>query len=101
MLFCTECLTALKQPTVWCSLTCADANFQTHREEIHIPARKRLGLSVDDEQQLEYLPLPSNSGVGSKRKYRAKDIKALTTSLGEAVRQWEEKNRVRLQGSGA
>jgi hypothetical protein len=105
MRFCTECLTTLKQPTIWCSLACADANFQAHREEVHIPARKRLGLSMDDEQQLEYLPLSSNNmgecSGSNGRKYRARDISSLTTSLGEAVRQWEERNRVRLQGLGA
>ncbi|KAK4125050.1 hypothetical protein N657DRAFT_670887 [Parathielavia appendiculata] len=99
--FCTECLTTLKQASIWCSLACADANFQTHREQVHIPARNRLGLAVNDEQQLEYLPLPdNNTGDGSgSRKYRAKDVGGFTTSLGEAVQEWEEQNRVRLQSA--
>ncbi|KAH6855225.1 hypothetical protein B0I37DRAFT_395390 [Chaetomium sp. MPI-CAGE-AT-0009] len=112
--FCTECLTALKQPTTWCSLACADANFQAHREGVHLPGRARLGLRAeggegaegDDEAQLEYYSpsssfsssLKGGSEEGGKR-YRARDIAALTTGLGEAVREWEGRNRVRLEGS--
>ncbi|EAQ89929.1 hypothetical protein CHGG_06548 [Chaetomium globosum CBS 148.51] len=105
--FCTECLTTLKQPTAWCSLACADANFQAHREAVHLPERARLGLGreagADDEAQLEYFtPSPSSSFRGDddeegKRYYRARDIAALTTGLGEAVREWEERNRVKLE----
>ncbi|KAL2020235.1 hypothetical protein VTK56DRAFT_8661 [Thermocarpiscus australiensis] len=91
--FCTECLTTLKQPAMWCSLGCADANFQRHREEVHLPERKKLGLSVDDEAQLEY-----DNVNNSNRGYRARDLRALTTSLEDAAREWEGKNRVRLQG---
>lgn len=82
---------------MWCSLTCADADFQRHREEVHLPERKKLGLGVDDEGQLEYDDRP---GGDSERKYRAKDIHALTTTLDEAVGEWEEKNHVRLQSLG-
>lgn len=92
--FCTECLASLRRPTMWCSAACADADFQRHREEVHLPERKRLGLGTDDEGQLEY---SEGSGDGGERRYRARDISTLTTSLDEAVREWEEKNRVRLQ----
>ncbi|AEO65050.1 uncharacterized protein THITE_2111602 [Thermothielavioides terrestris NRRL 8126] len=75
--FCTECLGSLKQPTIWCSLACAEANFRTHREDVHLAERKKRGLEdVDDD---------------------VADIRALTTSLSEAVKEWEERNRVRLQ----
>ncbi|KAK3298233.1 uncharacterized protein B0H64DRAFT_429496 [Chaetomium fimeti] len=127
--FCTECLTTLKRPTAWCSLACADANFQTHREAVHLPGRARLGLGLvpggggggggeraDDEAQLEYYPPPHSpssaasasasasapaKGEGEEggKRYRARDIAALTTGLGEAVREWEGRNRVRLEGS--
>ncbi|KAL2198743.1 hypothetical protein P885DRAFT_32196 [Corynascus similis CBS 632.67] len=95
--FCTECLATLKQPTTWCTLACADANFQSHREEAHLPLRKKLGLAeADDEAQLEYLK-PSGDD-DTKRQYRAKNIGAVTTSLREAVREWEGRNKVRLEG---
>ncbi|KAG7291586.1 hypothetical protein NEMBOFW57_001605 [Staphylotrichum longicolle] len=93
--FCTECLTALKQPTMWCSPACADANFQSHRDEVHLPERKKQGLDVDDEAQLEY---SGDSGDGN-RKYHAKNIRALLTPLEEAVKEWEERNRVQLQST--
>lgn len=129
--FCTECLTTLKQPTTWCSLTCADANFQRHREEVHLSERKKLGLPhMDDGEgekkekekeegegegeegktQIEYLTGTDgndndngngNDNRGGRSKYRAKDIRALTTSLEQAVQEWEGRNRVRLQVQGS
>ena len=103
--FCTECLTTLKQPTTWCSAACAAANFQCHRDEVHLPARKALGLQVDDEARLEYLgdgDHDRNGGGGgrNRRRYRARDIRALTISLEEAVKEWEGRNRVPLQSTG-
>ncbi|KAK4145360.1 uncharacterized protein C8A04DRAFT_26867 [Dichotomopilus funicola] len=129
ILFCTECLTTFHQPILWCSPACADANFQSHREGVHLPERKRLGDSdaaaeAVDEAQLEYYPVPpaqngedaagaaaggsgGETGTGIEngsantsegRKYHAKDITAVTTSLEEATREWEEKTKVRLQG---
>lgn len=125
--FCTECLTTLKQPTVWCSPACAAADFQRHREEVHLPERRKRGLAEDeDEAQLEYLDRNGDAGGDDvngdgdggeggreddkssagersawgkrrRRRYRAKDIGALTTSVEEAVREWEGRNRVRLQ----
>ncbi|KAK4133373.1 hypothetical protein BT67DRAFT_434819 [Trichocladium antarcticum] len=94
--FCTECLVSLKQPTLWCSLACADADFQHHRDEVHLPERQKLGLGVNDEQQLQYGD--RNGNDDSSRRYRARDIRTLTTSLEEAVTEWEARNRVRLQG---
>jgi hypothetical protein len=57
----------------------------------------------------EEVNLPSSNGEGSAtttttttmtttgRRYRAKDIGALITSLEDAVREWESKYRVRLE----
>ncbi|KAK4242027.1 hypothetical protein C8A03DRAFT_29769 [Achaetomium macrosporum] len=79
--FCTECLTSLKKPTMWCSLVCAEANFQPHIEDVHIPERKN-----------------SDAGINGQND-DTNDIRVLTISLAEAVREWEGRNRVRLQGS--
>ncbi|KAK4043817.1 hypothetical protein C8A01DRAFT_12690 [Parachaetomium inaequale] len=99
--FCTECLTSLKQPTTWCSLACADANFAAHREGVHLPAareekkKKRLGSGLVGEDVKRE---DSNNGGGREDGVK-KDIRTLTTSLGEAVREWEGRNRVRLLGA--
>ncbi|KAL2172613.1 hypothetical protein VTG60DRAFT_4732 [Thermothelomyces hinnuleus] len=96
--FCTECLTCLKQPTTWCSLACADASFPSHREEVHLPLRKKLGLGeTADEAQLESIE-PGAAEDDGRGRYRVKDIRAVTTSLGDAVKEWEGRNKVRLQG---
>jgi hypothetical protein len=91
---CVECTSSLKQPTIWCSLACADANFEAHREEVHLPERKKLGLDhVDDEDQLEYY---TDEKDGSRR-YRVKDLGVLMVPLNEAVREWEARNHVKLE----
>lgn len=68
--FCRECLTTLKLESVFCSLRCYDLNFQGHRENTHMPARRRLKQFVTDRQQLEYFPMPplssSTSGPSSR-----------------------------------
>ncbi|KAK3363637.1 hypothetical protein B0T25DRAFT_50378 [Lasiosphaeria hispida] len=104
--FCRECLTSLRLPTLWCSPACADANFQRHREDVHMPARKRLGLVVTDRNQLDYFPMPPDGGSGggggenngaAGTRYRAKDIGAHVLLYAEAARGWEERMRVKLQ----
>lgn len=95
--FCRECLTSFKQPTIWCSLTCADADFQRHHEDVHLPERKKLGFSASDQAQLER-PV---SGDDSNKSYRPRDIiSTLTTTLDEEVGVWEARNHVKLQLQG-
>ncbi|KAK3311411.1 uncharacterized protein B0T15DRAFT_74510 [Chaetomium strumarium] len=79
--FCKECLASLKKSAMWCNLACAEANFKAHSEEVHIPERNNLATGVNGK----------NDDTG--------DIRFLTTSLAEAIREWEGRNRVRLQGS--
>ncbi|KAK0633652.1 hypothetical protein B0T14DRAFT_420242 [Immersiella caudata] len=90
--FCRECLTSLKIPSAFCSPTCADTNFQRHREEVHMPTRKQLDIIVTDRDTLEYFPTDDGS-----TRYRAKDISAHVISLEEAVGQWEGENHVKMQ----
>ncbi|KAK1782772.1 hypothetical protein QBC45DRAFT_193012 [Copromyces sp. CBS 386.78] len=71
--FCRECLTTLKCESVFCSLRCYDLNFQGHRENIHMPTRRRLNKIVTDRQHLEYFPMPplsSSSGPSSRDRDR-------------------------------
>ncbi|KAK3695435.1 hypothetical protein B0T22DRAFT_478098 [Podospora appendiculata] len=93
--FCTECLTSLKLPTTWCSLACADKNFQRHREDVHIPARKRLGITVTDRDRLSYDAV--DTSLQAETKYHAIDIGAHITTYEAAVRAWEGQNAVKLQ----
>jgi len=97
--FCSECLDSIKRPTLWCSLSCADINFQRHREEVHIPERKKRGMVVDDEDQLSYdnlVFIDNQLREPSQPTYHAKDIGSLTVSLKKAVQQWQEKHLVDL-----
>lgn len=57
-------------------------------------------MDIDDEDQLEYFrdSTGDNDSSSSPRRYRPKNIGALTTSLEEAAKEWEERNKVRLQG---
>ncbi|KAK0656506.1 hypothetical protein B0T16DRAFT_314460 [Cercophora newfieldiana] len=90
--FCRECLSSLKITSTFCSPSCADTNFQRHREEVHMPARKQLNLIITDREQLEYFPADDNN-----TRYRAKDIAAHVIPYEEAASRWEEENHVKLQ----
>lgn len=118
--FCSECLTSLKEPTLWCSIACAERNFRDHREKIHLPLRKKLELNMSDEEQLVYdeaesgeqqkppPPSASSDGAvgGSDEKdfapavksipYRAKDISSQVIPFDAAVAGWEQQNSVQL-----
>ncbi|KAK1825770.1 hypothetical protein QBC39DRAFT_387204 [Podospora conica] len=93
LVFCRECLDSLKVASLWCSPACAAANFQRHREDVHMPARRRLGLVVTDRDQFEYY---SETTAGETR-YRARDISRHVISFEDASRRWEEETHVRLQ----
>ncbi|KAK3393127.1 hypothetical protein B0H63DRAFT_11044 [Podospora didyma] len=92
--FCRECTSPLKIPTMWCSVRCADANFQRHRETVHMPARKRLGYVVTDRDRLDY---SSSGGPDSETRYHAKNISDHLASYSTLVGEWEETNIVRLR----
>lgn len=95
LVFCRECLDSLKIASLWCSPACAAANFQRHREEVHMPARRRLGLVVTDRDQFEYY---SETGDAAGRtRYRARDIARHVMTFEEAARRWEEETHVKLQ----
>ncbi|KAK0729688.1 hypothetical protein B0H67DRAFT_474856 [Lasiosphaeris hirsuta] len=102
LVFCRECLTSLKLPTLWCSAACAEANFQRHREDVHMPARKRLGLVVTDRDQLDYFPARAGAGAeenggAAGTRYRAKDIGVHVIPYDSAAKKWEEKMKIKLQ----
>ncbi|KAM7205621.1 hypothetical protein V8F33_000947 [Rhypophila sp. PSN 637] len=98
--FCSECLTSLKQPTLWCSAECAAHDFQQHRENVHLPERKKLKLDVAaDKDQLVYDEQTGDkesSYLSPKKTYHAKDIKSHLISFDEALRDWEKQNGVEM-----
>ena len=84
-------------PSAWCSHKCADANFQAHREQIHMPHRRKNNNIVLDREQLEYFSAPGSAATSLKTNYRAKDISAHVITYLEASKQWEEENHVKLK----
>lgn len=86
---CRECTTGLKKEAVYCSLRCADMNFQRHREQIHIPERKKRGLDVDrDVNDIVF--------DGERVRYHARDIRSHLVSLGDLLLDFQQRNAVEI-----
>ncbi len=49
-----ECVQKYKLPSRFCSRSCAEKNFQAHREDTHFRWRDSLGITVDDTSQLKF-----------------------------------------------
>lgn len=84
---CSECVNTHKLPTVFCSPKCADASFQRHREEVHLPQRESHEAEVEDEDKLAY------EGE-DKTKYDAKNISDHLIAMDEAMREFQQRNSV-------
>lgn len=84
---CEECVSSLETPSVFCSTRCAKANFQSHREQVHVPKREKLGIVVDDSSKLVF-------DDDEKSKYHAGDIMEHLVSLGEALQAFEKNNGI-------
>ncbi|RYP53236.1 hypothetical protein DL768_001740 [Monosporascus sp. mg162] len=82
--FCRECVAGLKLPSVFCSPRCYDANFQYHRDGVHIPEREKARVEVDDESQLEY-------ASEDRTQYRARKIEEHLVTLGDAVEEYQQR----------
>ncbi|KAI1343314.1 hypothetical protein F5Y15DRAFT_230561 [Xylariaceae sp. FL0016] len=76
--FCKECVLTLGIPSTWCSLRCLDANFQRHRNNVHIPEREKGHHHIDDHQQLEF-------STSDRTRYRARRIEDHAISLTDAM----------------
>lgn len=86
---CKECTTGLKKETVYCSLRCADINFQRHREHIHIPERKQRGLDVD--RDVDDVIFDRERG-----RYHARDIRSHLVSLGDLLLDFQQRNAIEV-----
>ncbi|KAI0454084.1 hypothetical protein F5B21DRAFT_263886 [Xylaria acuta] len=89
VVFCRECVTALGQASVFCSLHCYDRNFQQHRDKVHIPERERRKHEIDDKGQLEFNP-------GDKTRYSARKIEEHIISLRDAMTDWQQRTEASI-----
>jgi len=79
---CRECTQSLGRESIYCSAACAAADFQRHRERVHLPAWERRGMAVDDDLLIEFLD--------DGETYRAKDIHAHLISEADEQRKLQE-----------
>ncbi|KAI1851885.1 hypothetical protein JX266_002738 [Neoarthrinium moseri] len=86
--FCQECVLDHQIESIFCSLQCLDANFQKHREDVHIPKRDGAGQIGEDEVDLEY-------ASEDKTKYRARKIESHWTPLDDALKEFTQKTGAR------
>ncbi|GJC82839.1 hypothetical protein ColLi_05677 [Colletotrichum liriopes] len=75
---CEECAEQLGQSIVYCSSRCASSDFQEHREGVHIPNWK--GLGIDFDTQGEHLVYDNDD----KTKYHVNNISKFVWRLDEA-----------------
>lgn len=83
-LFCQECVESLKLPSLFCSPRCFNANFQRHREQVHLPARAKRDIEMDDEKMLEF-------SSEDKSTYRARKLEDHFITLDDAVGEYQER----------
>ncbi|KAI1079642.1 hypothetical protein F5B20DRAFT_570896 [Whalleya microplaca] len=84
LVFCRECVENLGIPSIFCSLRCFGANFQHHRDQVHVPEWRRAQREVNDESQLEFDP-------EDKARYQARKIEDHATTLDDAISEWQQK----------
>ncbi|RYC55279.1 hypothetical protein CHU98_g10928 [Xylaria longipes] len=89
VVFCHECVTGLGQASVFCSLHCYDANFQRHRDRVHIPERERRSHQIDDKGQLEFHP-------EDETVYSARKIEEHIISLRDAMTDWQQRTEASI-----
>ena len=89
---CEECIRKHGMATIYCSPRCAGADFQRHREEVHLPGRKKLSLAIDDSSSL----VPDDGGKeNGPRRYHAADIRMNLISVrGEVIREYEKNENI-------
>ncbi|KAL1883379.1 hypothetical protein VTK73DRAFT_8946 [Phialemonium thermophilum] len=77
---CQECMDSLGTVAIFCSIRCAEANFQSHREQVHVPKREEAGLVTEDLSRIVF-------DDGEQTRYHAANIHAEVISLDEAFRE--------------
>lgn len=79
---CRECLRNHGIESVYCSVRCADFNFQRHREQVHLPERRRRGVNEPDGEDIRW----ENE---FRQRYWAKNIRKHLVSLVDLIGDYE------------
>ncbi|KAI0154488.1 hypothetical protein GGR52DRAFT_544297 [Hypoxylon sp. FL1284] len=82
--YCRECVEILDTPSIFCSTRCFDENFQSHRENTHLPGRKATQHEMDETGQLEF-------DAEYETKYRARKIEEHIVTFDDAMEMWQQK----------
>lgn len=91
---CRECTNGPRKETVYCSLRCADMNFQSHRETVHVPERKQRGLNVDQDMvDLEF-------DRENRGRYRAREIRVHLAPLGDMLVDFQQRHEIEVTDNG-
>lgn len=88
--FCVECLEAGRE-AIFCCAQCYEANFQRHREWVHLSMRRRAGMDIDDEHQLEF------TSDDNKKSYRPRRIEDHCIAMTAAMEAHCQKTGAKLQ----
>lgn len=87
---CKECTIDEKIEAVYCSVRCADINFQRHRERDHIPERR--GRDFDVERDADGLVVDDDD----RGRYRARDIRSHLIPMGELFFDFQQRNAIEM-----
>lgn len=89
VVLCRECVEHLGQASIFCAARCYGANFQHHRDGVHIPERERRKYEIDDKGQLEIDP-------DDATRYSARDVEAHVIHLRDAVTDWQQRTEASI-----
>ncbi|KAK7740693.1 hypothetical protein SLS53_005161 [Cytospora paraplurivora] len=82
---CRECM-ELKIESVYCSIRCAELNFQRHRENVHIRERRKQDIAVD--RDLDDLVFDE----ADRSRYHARNIRSHLAAIGELMGGLRQRN---------
>ncbi|KAI1129300.1 hypothetical protein F5Y10DRAFT_157804 [Nemania abortiva] len=87
--FCRECVEQLGQASMFCAVRCYGANFQQHRDGVHLPEREKGKHEIDDQGQLEFDP-------DDETKYSARKIEEHIIRLRDAMSDWQQRTEATI-----
>ena len=90
LIFCRECLVDIKShAAVFCSPRCYEHNFQGHREQVHLPERRKTGREVNDRSKLEF-------ESASEDKYRPLKVEEHFITMDDALKEYADRTGATL-----
>lgn len=87
---CKECTIDEKREAVFCSVRCADLNFQRHRERDHLPERR--GWEFIVEKDADDLVFDDDN----RERYHARDIRSHVIPMGELFFDFQQRNAIEI-----